>query len=90
MLGRIDDADRVYINGKLVGSMGRYEERIGEAYYHELRNYFLPIGVLKEGEKNTIEVRVWDEVWDGGIVEGPIGIVNQTKFIKYWMSKRRN
>ena len=90
MVGRIDDVDRVFINGKLVGSTGKYKERRSENYYLEFRNYFFPKGILKPGLENTVVVKVWDEVWDGGIVEGPIGIISQDKFRKYWMSQRRN
>jgi len=89
MAGRIDDVDRVFINGELIGSTGKYEERISENNYLEYRNYFILDGIIIPGQNNTIEVRVWDERWDGGIVEGPIGIITQDKFRKYWMSKRR-
>jgi len=90
MAGKIDDVDRVYINGELVGSTGKYNERRGEDNHLEYRNYFIPEGIIKTGQNNTIEIRVWDERWDGGIVEGPIGIITQEKFRKYWMSQRRN
>ncbi len=89
MVGRIDDVDRVYINGKLVGATGKYDQRVGEDYHLEFRNYFIPEGIVKQGQINTIEIKVWDERWDGGIVEGPIGIVAQDKFREYWMGKRR-
>ncbi len=89
MAGRIDDVDRVYINGEFVGSTGKYDERIGEDNHLEFRNYFIPDGLIKPGQNNTIEIRVWDERWDGGILEGPIGIITQEKFREYWRSKRR-
>lgn len=90
MAGRIDDVDKVYINGKFVGSTGKYDEQIGENNHLEFRNYFIPDGLIWPGENNTIEIKVWDERWDGGIVEGPIGIITQDKFRNYWMAKRRN
>ncbi|MBN1819498.1 MAG: glycoside hydrolase [Prolixibacteraceae bacterium] len=90
MAGRIDDVDQVYINGIMVGSTGKYDERESEDNYLEFRNYFIPDGIIKFGQDNIIEVRVWDERWDGGIIEGPVGIISQDKFREYWMAKRRN
>ncbi len=89
VVGRIDDADKVYINGKFVGSTGRYGEVVGADFHLEARNYFLAKDIVQHG-KNTVQITVWDERWDGGIVEGPIGLITQEKFRKYWMSQRQN
>lgn len=88
LAGRIDDLDRVYINGQYVGSTGKYFERICENNHLAFRNYFIPPGILNAGE-NFIEIKVYDEAYDGGIVEGTVGIVTQDKFRAYWKAKRK-
>ena len=59
-LGRIVDADSVFINGKFVGSIGSQ---------YAQRNYKIPDDVLKEGE-NTIVVRIINYIRHGGFVPG--------------------
>ena len=60
LLGRIADADSVFINGRFVGSTGsQYSER----------TYKIPGDVLKEGE-NTIVVRIINYIRHGGFVPG--------------------
>lgn len=57
-LGRIVDADQVYVNGKQVGNI---------TYQYPPRRYEIPAGLLKEG-KNTIVVRVTNTAGKGGFV----------------------
>lgn len=57
-LGRIVDADFLYINGVLAGNT---------TYQYPQRRYQLPIGLLKPG-KNTIVVRVINNSGKGGFV----------------------
>ena len=61
-LGPIDDSDKTWINGKLVG----------ETYnrYNKDRNYKIPKGILKAG-KNRIVIRVEDYVGGGGLYAQP-------------------
>ena len=59
-LGRIADADSVFINGRFVGAVGSQ---------YSQRNYRIPADVLKEG-KNTIVVRVIDYIGHGGFIPG--------------------
>ena len=57
-LGRIVDADQLYVNGKL----------IGQTYYqYPQRKYALPAGILKPG-KNILTVRVTNFSNKGGFV----------------------
>ncbi|WP_423603693.1 sialate O-acetylesterase [Sphingomonas sp. MS122] len=63
-LGRIDERDRVWVNGTAVG---------GSVSGSELRAYRLPPGVLKAGA-NVIAVRVIDEMGGGGF-SGPANLV---------------
>ncbi len=58
LLGRIVDADSVFINGKFVGTTG---------YQYPPRRYNVPNGILKEG-KNTIAVRVISNIGKGGFI----------------------
>jgi len=57
-LGRIVDADELYINGKLVGRT---------TYQYPQRRYAVPADVLKPG-KNTFVVRVTNMAGKGGFV----------------------
>jgi sialate O-acetylesterase len=57
-LGRIVDADSVFVNGKFVGTTG---------YQYPPRRYELENNVLKEGE-NTIAIRVISNAGRGGFV----------------------
>jgi Domain of unknown function (DUF303)./Glycosyl hydrolases family 2, sugar binding domain. len=70
-MGRIVDADFVYINGQFVGTT---------SYQYPPRKYDVPAGLLKEG-KNTIAVRVISNRGKGGfITEKPYKLIfsNQT------------
>jgi sialate O-acetylesterase len=58
ILGRIVDADSVFINGVFVGSTG---------YQYPPRRYNIPANLLKEGE-NTIVVRIINNEGKGGFV----------------------
>jgi sialate O-acetylesterase len=57
-LGRIVDADSVFLNGSLVGTTG---------YQYPPRRYQIPAGVLKEG-RNTLVIRVINNTGKGGFV----------------------
>ncbi|MGE4585962.1 MAG: beta galactosidase jelly roll domain-containing protein [Mangrovibacterium sp.] len=82
--GRIDDVDRLVINGKIVGQTGDFSAYRPQTMYRELRNYVLPPGTCKAGEENLIEIRVRDTGGEGGILEGPVGIISQDDFRQYW------
>lgn len=58
-LGRISDADSVFVNGKFVGATtNKFEER----------NYWFDANLLKEGE-NTIAVKVMSYRFNGGFIK---------------------
>lgn len=57
-MGRIVDADFIYVNGQLVGNI---------TYQYPPRRYEIPAGVLKPG-KNTIVIRVINTSGKGGFV----------------------
>jgi len=58
LVGRIVDADSVFINGVFVGTT---------SYQYPPRRYEIPAGILKEGE-NRIVVRIVSEIGMGGFV----------------------
>jgi sialate O-acetylesterase len=93
IMGKIDDLDQVFINGVLVGSTGNFPANGNRASsgseYEAFRGYYLPAGVLKKGQKNVIAVRVIDTGGEGGIYEGPVGLLSQTKYIEYWRSIKK-
>jgi sialate O-acetylesterase len=80
-LGRIVDADFLYINGKLVGST---------AYQYPQRRYTVPGDLLKPG-KNLFVVRVVNNFGKGGFVpDKPYSLIagNDTIDLKgYWQYK---
>jgi len=80
-LGRIVDADALYVNGKQVGSTG---------YQYPQRRYQIPAGILKPG-KNIFVVRVTNNGGKGGFVpDKPYYVLagNQTIDLKgYWQYK---
>jgi hypothetical protein len=81
-LGRIDDVDETYINGKLLSSSGTFPPNYVTAY-DQPRLYYIPKDFLKFNDENVIAVRVYDEKEAGGIISGNIGIysVNQTPLL---------
>jgi len=94
LLGKIDDIDQTYLNGKLIGSIGDWRFEDVPMHFNDnsewetLRAYFIPDDLLLPGDENTIAVRVYDGFIDGGIYEGPIGFVAQEKFRQYWKRMR--
>lgn len=95
LMGKIDDIDQVFINGTLVGETGTFPAKPGQrAYtdqqYNAFRGYYFPASLLKKGQKNIIAVRVLDTGGEGGIYQGPVGIITQTQYIEYWRKIKRS
>jgi len=91
LMGRIDDLDMVYVNGILVGQSGEFLPSTVEQYsdeYKQFRGYYLPENVLNQTGNNIIVVRVLDVYGQGGIWDGPVGLITQDNYIKYWRAKR--
>lgn len=91
LLGKIDDLDQVYLNGVLVGQSINFDDKSVGQYsqmYKQFRGYYLPGGVLNQNGKNVLIVKVYDEVNQGGIYEGPVGLITQENYIQYWRNKK--
>lgn len=92
VLGKIDDIEEVYINGQLInpikklGAVGEYI-KTNNNDCNMFRAYFIDGNILKANQINVIAVRVYDGGGAGGIYEGPVGIIDQSKYVKYWRNK---
>ncbi len=73
VLGRIDDADEVFLNGKKIGESGSFPPDYITAY-NKTRKYLIPVEYLNFSGTNTLAIRVYDSYLEGGIISGPIGI----------------
>jgi sialate O-acetylesterase len=80
-LGRIVDADKLYINGKEVGST---------TYQYPQRRYTVPAGLIKQG-KNVFVIRVTNNFGKGGFVpDKPYYLFNGSDTVDlkgYWHYK---
>lgn len=74
-LGRIDDLDEAFVNGVFIDGTGDMQnlEIDGDEWMAD-RIYRLPPEALRYGGYNTLAVRVYDGLVDGGIYAGPVGI----------------
>jgi len=80
-LGRVDDIDRVYLNGVLVGGRGVLPPDYRTAY-NVKRCYPLPDGIVKPGSKNVLAVKVYDKHGAGGIYKGNPGIYLRKDYVE--------
>lgn len=91
LLGKIDDLDEVFIDGKKVASTGfinQKETKLDGNEWEAQRGYYIPDGIVKVGKPHEIAIRVYDHTGDGGIYEGPVGIITQKKYIEFWKKNR--
>jgi sialate O-acetylesterase len=88
LLGKIDDVDQTFLNGKMIGYTGNFDLLPGDYYqngkYREVRGYYIPQNLVQYDAENVIAVRVYDGYNIGGIYEGPVGIILQEKYTRYW------
>jgi hypothetical protein len=89
MLGRIDDMDEVFINGKFIDGTGKIERQwASNGEWDKYRIYSVPDNVLKAGADNVIAVRVYDQDSRGGIYEGPITLLPRSEYKDFWKRYR--
>ena len=90
-LGKIDDYDKVFLNGECIGevspSRNMSEFHVHRGEYFTKRVYEIPKKLIKSGS-NTVAVKVYDKGLVGGIYEGPIGIMNE-KSLRLYKDKPR-
>lgn len=79
LLGKIDDFDQTYLNGRLVGSTNQYDKE---------RIYHITSDIVNAGAMNLLLIYVDDPQGDGGIYSGPIGIIKQSEFTRYMRYRR--
>ncbi len=79
LVGKIDDRDESFLNGVKVGGMGQFPPNM-TTEWNSQRIYKIPPGLLKE--ENVIAVRVHDNIYDGGIWGGTLGIFTQEEYKK--------
>lgn len=94
LLGKIDDMDAAFINGRFVGKTGDLRDDPSEiiiqhADHQLLRAYYIPKSVLNMEGKNLISIRVYDGTTYGGIYEGPVGLITRKNYVR-WKRKGEN
>ena len=72
-LGKIDDIDATYINGKKIGSTGSFPPD-SNGKHQKQRHYTVPAEAVRFGGANVIAIRVHDLHGTGGLYEGPLRI----------------
>lgn len=92
VLGKIDDVDEVYLNGKFLGKTGRWPERpdyqgFYDDYYQQERAYFIPAEMLLPDQENVVAVRVFDAMLHGGIWDGPVGLATRSQY-RRWQDRQ--
>ncbi len=91
--GKIDDIDEVYVNGKLIGYTGHFDTEWDEpetsGCWDEFRGYYFPEDFTLKEKGNVVAIRVYDSRGTGGLYEGPVGIITQDNYIKFWRSNKR-
>lgn len=83
ILGKIDDFDKVYFNGKFIGGTNDKRPFGMSNSYQETRVYGIPQELIKRNALNTIEVLVEDMGNIGGIYEGTVGITTRSNYRFY-------
>ena len=75
-MGKIDDADEVYLNGKLIGKTGKFPSDAGgyQRQWSKPRLYSVKVnsGLIKWDADNVLAVRVYNAGDPGGMFQGPV------------------
>ncbi len=90
VLGKIDDFDQTFFNGKMIGSTNDGRSYGRSWSFSKIRVYDLPADLIKVGQTNTIAIRVMDIGNVGGIYDGPLGILPKSqvkRFLDYYRSE---
>jgi len=71
LLGRIDDVDEAWLNGKRIGGTGSFPPDYHTAY-DTLRRYRVPAALVRGDGSDVLAVRVFDGGGNGGILESGV------------------
>jgi len=77
-LGKVDDVDRSFFNGKSIGGRGTLPDHFKTAYQEE-RLYKVDADDVHFGGDNVIAIRVYNDTGTGGLCAGPLGPVGIKK-----------
>lgn len=72
-LGKIDDADQTYFNGKLIGESGSFPPDY-ITQWEKQRVYTIPENTVQWDKENLIAVRVYNLIGGMGMWEGPYNL----------------
>lgn len=72
-LGKIDDVDQTFFNGKLVGETGSFPPAF-ITKWQVARSYSIPLDAVKWGKENVIAVRLFSNIGGAGMYEGPYNL----------------
>ena len=88
--GGIDDADEVWVNGIQAGGCGQFPPRFCTAWSRP-RQYSIPAEILRFGETNSIILRVYDAMGQGGIWKEPVRLRVVERYpISGWKQERES
>ncbi len=77
-MGKIDDADEVYLNGRLIGKTGRFpaDPKGYESRWSVLRVYSVKANsdLIRWDADNVLAVRVYNGGDPGGMFQGPVSV----------------
>ena len=77
-LGKIDDADLAFLNGREIGRTGGFPPSFDSAW-EVPREYYPADGLLRWGATNVLAVRVHDATGGGGFHQGPVGLFSKAR-----------
>ncbi|MEM9663504.1 MAG: beta galactosidase jelly roll domain-containing protein [Bacteroidota bacterium] len=83
VMGKVDDLDETFLNGIRIGATGDIKEaRVQGDEWQMTRAYAVPTSMLRPPDQgdNVIAVRVYDGLIDGGIFEGPVGLMTRPQY----------
>ncbi|MEM7549831.1 MAG: beta galactosidase jelly roll domain-containing protein [Bacteroidota bacterium] len=83
LLGKIDDFDQTFINGKFVGTTDDGKRLGRSGSWQTYRIYPLDRLNLNDRDDWTIAIRVFDIGGDAGVYEGPLALIESSKVARF-------
>ncbi len=72
-LGKIDDVDQTYFNGRLIGETGSFPPKY-ITQWEKQRTYAIPDNMVRWDKENVIAVRIYNLIGGMGMWEGPYSL----------------